>query len=537
MLCSQTMSTVPGQDCQQNETFSVASNVSEPLAALPSEESIVNGAADNIAGLTGDEVLRRLSTPGPYSVFTRRQKAFIVAVVSIAAMFSGLSGNIYFPAIPNIADDLKVSNEAVTLTVTAYMVFQGLSPTIWGAFADAKGRRVAYICTFLVYVGACIGLAETRKLYQLVILRCLQSTGSASTIAIGAGVLGDITTREERGGYMGIYQAGLLAPVAIGPILGGIFADYLGWRAIFWFLAIFAIIFLVFLILFLPETLRALVDNGSRTPVGIAKSPLAYVQRRRLQQAADAGIDGTEHSPTNTPLKKIDINIFSSLLILTEKEVTFIIIFLSIYYTGWQMIIASMSSLFKDVYHLTELQLGLTFISNGIGCILGTLLTGKFLDCDYRRIKSRYANKPQPLFPLERARLRTIWLYSFITCASTLVFGWTTSKALHISIPIISVFFLGWAATSIQSVITTLLVDIFPKKGASATAALNLARCLLGAGGTAAVLPLTSVIGVGWCFTLVAGVMGVSLGFCWVQVKFGPTWRREREEREKEMGS
>ena len=88
-------------------------------------------------------------------------------------------------------------------------------------------------------------------------------------MAIGAGVLGDVTTREEKGGYMG-FQAGLLFPLAAGPILGGIFSGTLGWRAIFWFLAIYSSIFL-------PETLRSLVGNSSVPARGVAKFPLAYI--------------------------------------------------------------------------------------------------------------------------------------------------------------------------------------------------------------------------------------------------------------------
>jgi MFS family permease len=152
--------------------------------------------------------------PEPYSVFTPSQKALIVAIISTAAVFSGLSSHMYFPAIPTIAKDPSVS-ELINLTVTSYLIFQGLSPSIWGAFADVHGRRVIYILTFIIYLGACIGLAETKNFYQLVILRCLQSSGNASTLVIGAGV-GDITRHEERGGCMGVYQAcTLLSP--LGP--------------------------------------------------------------------------------------------------------------------------------------------------------------------------------------------------------------------------------------------------------------------------------------------------------------------------------
>lgn len=79
--------------------------------------------------------------------------------------------------------------------------------------SDTYGRRITLMCTFVVFLSACIGLALTTRLYQLLILRCLQSFGSASTIAIGAGIVGDVTTREERGGFMGVFQTGLLLPL------------------------------------------------------------------------------------------------------------------------------------------------------------------------------------------------------------------------------------------------------------------------------------------------------------------------------------
>ena len=146
----------------------------------------------------------------PYTIFTSYQKTLLLVLVSVAGTFSTCASNVYFPAIPSVAADLHVSTELINLSVTLYLVFQGISPTFWGALSDVKGRRLTYMCTFVVFIGACIGLAETKNYPQLLVLRCLQSSGSASTIAIGSGVLGDITTREERGGYMGTYQGIIL---------------------------------------------------------------------------------------------------------------------------------------------------------------------------------------------------------------------------------------------------------------------------------------------------------------------------------------
>jgi hypothetical protein len=83
---------------------------------------------------SGNEQSRQ-EDPSPvaaYSVFTKSQKWYIVAMVSVSAFFSPISATIFLPALTDIAQDLNVSINAINTTVTVYMVFQGLSPSIWG---------------------------------------------------------------------------------------------------------------------------------------------------------------------------------------------------------------------------------------------------------------------------------------------------------------------------------------------------------------------------------------------------------------------
>ncbi|KAI8662200.1 hypothetical protein NCS56_01023600 [Fusarium sp. Ph1] len=470
------------------------------------------------------------TTEQPYSIFDKRQKALIVLIVSVAATFSGFASNIYFPALPTIAHDLDTSIELVNLTVTSYLIFQGIAPSFWGPISDVKGRRVAYCFTFIVFLGACIGLAEAKNYATLLVLRCLQSTGSASTIAIGSGVIGDITTRSERGGLMGIFQAGLLMPVAVGPVIGGLLAGSLGWRSIFWFLAIYSGVFLVFLALLLPETLRAIIGNGSQTPSNpMAKFPLAIYQRTTKVQW-----DQVPQEPT--PRKHIDIT--GPIRILISKHAAPIILFLAIYYAVWQMSITAMSTLFETKYGLGETEVGLTFIANGVGSIIGTLITGKILDTDYRRVKAQHDSSVTDLeanrseFPLEKARLRLVPLFSLLQCLSIILFGWTIHypHKVHIAVPIISTFITGWTAVSTQSVVMTYLVDVFHDRSAAASASLNLARCLFAAGGTSFVMPMINGIGVGPAFTVCVAVQVVGLLSLGIQFRYGSKWRRESEQ-------
>jgi MFS family permease len=443
-----------------------------------------------------------------------------------------------------------VSIELTNLTVTSYLIFQGIAPSLWGPVSDVKGRRFAYLCTFVVFLCACIGLAETKNYAALVLLRCLQSTGSASTIAIGSGVISDITTRADRGGFMGIFQAGLLVPVAVGPVIGGALAGSLGWRAIFWFLAMYSGIFLLLLLLLLPETLRSVVGNGRWLP----SNPLAKYPLLLYQKGTNIKWDPPSAQKEMPPRKRVDLT--GPFRILFSKQAAPIIVFLAIYYAVWQMSITAMSTLFQDRYGLSETQVGLTFIANGAGSMIGTLVTGKILDIDYRRIKARYEsllvqNSPEAghdtsqkaaakfnaeAFPLEKARLRLVPFFSLLQCISILLFGWTIQHPhrVPIAIPIISTFMTGWTAVSTQSVIMTYLVDVFSDRSAAASASLNLARCLFAAGGTTIVMPIVNGIGVGWAFTICVAVQILAMLGAAVQWRYGSMWRREAEEKKRE---
>ncbi|PWN28285.1 putative MFS multidrug transporter [Jaminaea rosea] len=461
-----------------------------------------------------------------FSIFDRRQKALLVAIVSIAATFSGAASNIYFPALSTIADDLGVSIELINLTVTTYLIFQGLAPSLWGPVSDVHGRRVALLGTFLVFLGACIGLACSQNYATLLVLRCLQSTGSASTIALGSGVIGDITTRAERAGFMGIFQAGLLAPVAIGPIIGGALADSLGWRSVFWFLVIYGGCYFFVIVAFLPETLRSLVADGSHIPESrklLIAFPLSLYQRT-TKSGWKVGQPSANEVP---PPKRIDfLAPFRSLL---SKYTAPIIFFMAIYYAVWQMTITAMSTLFKTQYGLSELQIGLSFIANGVGCILGTLFTGKLLDRNYQRVKRKHQG-PEEDLPIEKARLLLVPIFSAIQCLAILLFGWTIAypHKVPIAIPIIATFFVGATAIGMQSGVMTYLVDVYPDQSAAASASLNLARCLLAAGATSLVSPLINAVGVGPAFSIATGVQVLAFAGFIIQWVVVPKWREAK---------
>lgn len=75
------------------------------------------------------------------------------------------------------------------------------------------------------------------------------------------------------------------------------------------------------------------------------------------------------------------------------------------------------------------------------------------------------------------------------------------------------------------------MVDIWPDRPASASAANNFIRCSLGAAASAAIEPMTKAMGRGWAYTTVALLQGASVPFLFVLMQHGIQMRRAKAEK------
>lgn len=178
--------------------------------------------------------------PVPYSVFTKGQKRYITYLLGFLTLASSLTATIYFPLIPLLAEEYQTSTQAINLTITLYVVFQGITPSFWGPLSDSFGRRPVLMITFVLYTAASLGLAFSRGSYPaLILLRALQSTGGSAIVSLSYGVVADLVTSAERGSLLGpLLASGNIGP-CIGPIIGGavVTASQPAWC--FWTLVIF----------------------------------------------------------------------------------------------------------------------------------------------------------------------------------------------------------------------------------------------------------------------------------------------------------
>ena len=463
-------------------------------------------------------------------------------MAAFAGFSASLSANMYFPALNTLSIELHVSDELINLTLTSYMIFQGLAPTIYGDLADMTGRRPAYILGFVIYIVANVGLALQKSYAALFILRCLQSTGCSGAIALGNGVVADISSMAERGVYMGFVVSGVMIGPAVGPILGGVLSQFLGWRSIFWFLVILTVVFLVSFLVAFPETGRHIVGNGSVPPQRWNMSVFTYLKSRKMYRRAVLLAKGTEHPPIpNTRAAKHRLkwpNPLKSIRIIMEKDVAIILIYNALVYTAYFDVTTSLPSLFGKIYGFNDLQIGFAFIPYGAGCVVASFLCGKLIDINYKRIAKasnitidRKKGDDLRNFPIEKARVQVMCPLLVLGITALVAYGWVLQFEARLAAPLILQFVMGLCLVGSYDVMCVMLVDLYPESPATVTAANNLVRCLLGAGGTGIIIPMIRTMGRGWSFTFIAAVLMLASPMLWVEVKWGARWREERRVR------
>ncbi|THG97029.1 hypothetical protein EW026_g4906 [Hermanssonia centrifuga] len=329
------------------------------------------------------------------------------------------------------------------------------------------------------------------------LLRCLQAAGSASTIALGAGVIADIATRSERGGFFGLYSLGPMVGPCLGPVIGGLLADNLGWS-------------------FMPHPFYR---------------PLLPIIGRSHTGAGDQ--EKPEKKPFVNPLR-----------LFLSPAVSLLLLFNAVLYAVFYGVTASISTLFVDTYpFLNETDIGLCFLAIGGGMLAGSWLSGKALDKEYQKVKKNLELKcredpeckikPEEVtkdenFPIEYARFRTMPIYFALYIAACIAYGWCLDRKVNLAGPLILQVLIGYTIVTIMNTVQTLLVDLNPSQGSSVTACNNLVRCSFGAACVSVIDLMINALGVGWTYVVLAGLSLLVGPIMLIIIKMGPKWRAKQ---------
>ncbi|KAH9906960.1 major facilitator superfamily domain-containing protein [Xylariomycetidae sp. FL2044] len=505
------------------------------------EPTVCRSAVDDVESVTdkqaeegGDEEPERAFTS-----FSKIQLRHLQILLGVATITSPLTATIYFPLLPLLRTYFNTSAQAINLTLTIYIIFQALSPAIFGPLSDAYGRRPFFLLTLLLYIVANFGLSLNKDNYvALLILRAIQSLGASAAYSISFGVVADVCGPSDRGRMLGPIGMALNLGACVGPVVGGVVAFTSGsiiW--VFWSLVIVGALLLGLVGMFLPETARNIVGNGSD------KSRFCWWQLswlgliQRVRESGAGGCRGASEAIETVPPQRDGItNIFACFRIIFYKD-TFLTLWIhGSFYVVDYAFVAALADIYKDQYHFNEIGVGLAYLPRGVGIIIGSYFTGKLMDMNYRTTVKEMGltiNKVTAddvfRFPIEKARSRHSFSMLGISTVTMVAYGWASQFSAPFAILLVLQLMQGFWGTFFYTTYSALLVDSFPQSPSTASAATSMTRCAMAASGVAALQPLMSRAGRGWFFTVLGLWSGISGAAAILTLRSkGMIWRSKR---------
>lgn len=160
-----------------------------------------------------------------------------VTLLSVAAFASAAAARLCDPLLPDLARSFAVSPTAAASVISSFAIAYGLTQAMFGPLGDRLGKyRLIALTTLLSTLGA-LGSAVAWSLDALVVSRILLGATAAGIIPLSMAWIGDTVHYEQRQATLARFMGGQILGAIGGQFIGGVFADTLGWRWAFAFLA------------------------------------------------------------------------------------------------------------------------------------------------------------------------------------------------------------------------------------------------------------------------------------------------------------
>jgi DHA1 family bicyclomycin/chloramphenicol resistance-like MFS transporter len=194
-----------------------------------------------------------------------------------------LASTIYVPSIPSIAYALDSSVALVQFTFVGYLATFAAGMLILGPLSDRFGRRRVMICGLLLSVLSSAACAASPTIEYLIAARILQGAGACAGMVVGRATIRDLYGREGAAQMIAGLAIVMTLIQSFAPIPGGYLDAWIGWRANFAVVTVFAFAALALTIRYIPETRdpRVILTGAGTMPPGMVLSSYWTLLRTR----------------------------------------------------------------------------------------------------------------------------------------------------------------------------------------------------------------------------------------------------------------
>ncbi|KAL1984502.1 hypothetical protein VTN96DRAFT_9101 [Rasamsonia emersonii] len=435
------------------------------------------------------------------------KKTINLVLVAFHAMMGTFTAACIIPAYMLISKDLGISLQRASYLTSLQIAILGGAPLFWRPLSSRFGRRPIFLLSLVCSLVTNVGCAKSPNYASMAACRALTAFFISPALALGSVVVTESFFRKERARYMGVWTLLVTLGVPVAPFIFGFVAQRVGYRWIYWVLAIVNGVQFILYLFFGPET-RYVPGNPGRSGSGFRQQYLSF---RRIDP---------------TPLQLWE---FIHPLTLAGRASVSIpaIAYAMIFLFGSVLVTVEIPQLLQEKFALSTQGLGLQFLSLVIGSLLGEQVGGSLSDFWMNSRARRTHQRPAPEY-----RLWLSYIGFALTIVGVIVFlvQIQNSPAGHWNItPIVGVAIAAFGNQVVTTVLITYAVDCNHEESASVGVFITFVRQIWGFIGPFWFPDMFTNVGVANSAGVATALMvGVSVIPTLLLQWRGPTWRGVR---------
>jgi DHA1 family bicyclomycin/chloramphenicol resistance-like MFS transporter len=175
-------------------------------------------------------------------------------VLGLLAAIGPFAIDMYLPALPTIATDLKASTAATQMTLMAFFIAFGVCQIVYGPLSDMVGRKPPIYFGLGIFALGSVGCALASSIESLIAFRVLQGVGASAAMVIPRAIIRDLHTGTEATRLMSLVMLVFSVAPILAPLTGSALIVPFGWRAVFVAVTVVTVLTFVLFAVSLPET-------------------------------------------------------------------------------------------------------------------------------------------------------------------------------------------------------------------------------------------------------------------------------------------
>lgn len=180
--------------------------------------------------------------------------------------------DMYLPALPSIGKGLHADPAGVQMSLTAFFISLAFGQLVYGPIADMVGRKPPLYAGLALFTLGSIGCALAPDITTLIGFRFLEGFGACAGMVMPLAIARDLHTGAEAARLMSLVALVFSVSPILAPLTGSIVIAWASWRVVFWIVAGVAILGILMIAAFLPETRAA----GTRIEAGAVTALRGY---------------------------------------------------------------------------------------------------------------------------------------------------------------------------------------------------------------------------------------------------------------------